>query len=131
MQQDDGLLSYHFNGETNKTANKHGMKRENMSTVMKKGVDIRSKAVTTQVFTVVGLLVEPGASISKIKGYLEDYPSIMQPSILVTSNSPVIYSSIFSYLFLELHFSLTYKMYVNMGQTLDSFLIYIDVEGSM
>ena len=77
MQQDDGLLSHHFNGETNKTTKKHGMKREKMSTVMKKGVNICSKAVTTQVFTVVGLLVEPGASISKIKGYLEDCPSIM------------------------------------------------------
>ena len=36
-----------------------------MSTVMNKGVDIHCKAVTTQVFTVVGLIVELGTDIEK------------------------------------------------------------------
>ena len=47
-----------------------------MSTVMNKGVEIRCKAVTTHVFTVVGLLVELGTPVAKSKGYLRAYPSI-------------------------------------------------------
>ena len=50
-------------------------------------------------FTVVGLLVELGKAIAKSKGSLEAYPSIRQTSITVTSNSPIIYSSLFSSFF--------------------------------
>ena len=60
-----------------------------MSTVMKKVVEINFKAVTTQVFTV--LLVKLGTVIQKPKGSIDAYTSIMQPSIAVTSNSPLIY----------------------------------------
>ena len=47
-----------------------------MSTVMNEGVEIRCKAVMTQVFTVVGLLVELGTAIAKPMGYLKASPSI-------------------------------------------------------
>ena len=47
-----------------------------MSTVMKQGAEINYKSFTTQVFMVVGLLVEFGSAISKSKGYLEESPSI-------------------------------------------------------
>ena len=52
-------------------------------------------------FIVVGLLVGIGIAISKPKGYLGVSPPVRQPSLTVTSN--------------------TYKMYVNMGQTIDFF----------
>ena len=39
-----------------------------MSTLMNKGVDIHCKAVMTQVFTVVALLVELGIAIAKSRG---------------------------------------------------------------
>ena len=67
-----------------------------MSTLMNEGVDIRCKLVTTQVFTVVGLLVELGKAIAKPKCSIEAYPSIRQMSVTVTSGSPVIYYSLFS-----------------------------------
>ena len=66
---------------------------------MNEGVEIHCTAVTTQVFTLIGLLVELGKAIAKSKGSLEAYPSIRQTSITVTSNSPIIYSSLFSSFF--------------------------------
>ena len=57
-------------------ANKYGTTRAKMSTVMNEGVDIRCKAVTNQVFAVVGLIVELGTAIVKLMGSLEAYPSI-------------------------------------------------------
>ena len=47
-----------------------------MSRVINEGVDIRCKAVTNQVFAVVGLIVELGTAIVKLMGSLEAYPSI-------------------------------------------------------
>ena len=47
------------------------MTRANMSTVMNEGVNIFCKAVTTQTFKVVGLLVELGTYIEIPKGYIE------------------------------------------------------------
>ena len=47
-----------------------------MSTVMNEGAEIHCKAVTTQVFTVVGLLIELGTAIVKSKGSLGESPSI-------------------------------------------------------
>ena len=58
------------------TENKYVTTRSNMSTVMKQGAEINYKSFTTQVFMVVGLLVEFGSAISKSKGYLEESPSI-------------------------------------------------------
>ena len=43
---------------------------------MNKGVEINCKAVTAQVFTVVGILVELGTSIAKSKGSIDASPSI-------------------------------------------------------
>ena len=57
----------------NKTAKKYGMKSDKMSRVMNKGVMMCCKAVTSNLFTVVVLVVEPSKSISKPKGYLEEY----------------------------------------------------------
>ena len=48
-----------------------------MSTVMNEGVNICFKSVTTQVFTVVGLLVEIVTNIEKPNGCTEASPSIM------------------------------------------------------
>ena len=47
-----------------------------MSTVTNEGVNIRCKAVTTNVFTVVGLLVELSTAIEKSKGYIKSFNSI-------------------------------------------------------
>ena len=82
-----------------------------MSTVMNKGVDIHSKSVTTQVFTVVGVIIDLDISLSKPKGTIYSSPSIRQPSSTVTSNSPVIYNPpSLAYSFLSVNFNLSYKM---------------------
>ena len=57
------LVSHHFYGGTKKTENKYEDTIAKMSTVMKEGVKIHCKSVTTQVFRV--LLVELGTSIAK------------------------------------------------------------------
>ena len=62
-----------------------------MSTVMNEVVEIHYKAFMTQVFVLVGLIVELGTAIEKSKGYIDAYPSIRKTSVTVTSNSPVIY----------------------------------------
>ena len=59
------------------------------------------KAVITNFFTVVGLLVEPTTDAVKLKGYLEAYLSIRQPSVKVTYNIDVIYCSLLSPSFSE------------------------------
>ena len=92
-----GLVIHHSYEGTNQTENKYGTTRANMSTVINEGSEMHCKAVTTQVFTV--LLVELGTSIAKSKSYLEAYPSIRQTSFTVTCNSPVMYSSLLSFLF--------------------------------
>ena len=61
-----------------------------MSTVVNERVKMHFKAATVNIFTVVRLLVEPSIDITKPKVYLEASPSIRQPSIIVTSNRPVI-----------------------------------------
>ena len=43
------------------------------------------ESVTANVFTVVGILLEPSTSIVKPKGSLEEYLSIRQTPIIVTS----------------------------------------------
>ena len=55
---------------------KYGTTRAKMSTVMNKGVKIHCKAVTTQVFTVVVLLVELGTYIAIENRSLGPYPYI-------------------------------------------------------
>ena len=52
------------------------MIRAKMSTIMKNGVNIHSKAVTTQVFTVVYLIVELSTTISNPKGSIYESTSI-------------------------------------------------------
>ena len=89
--------------------------------MMNEGVEINCKAFMTQVFTVH--LVELGTAIEKSKGYIETSTSINEPYVKLNYNSP---PSLVT--FSEVHFSLTYKMYVNLGQTLDRFLINVDVE---
>ena len=83
------------------------MKRAKMSMVMNEGVNIHCKEVTTQVFP--NLLVELVADITKSKGSIYASPSLRQTLVTVTSNCPVIYSSILSS-FPAVHFSLTCKM---------------------
>ena len=72
-----GLGSNHCYGGKNKTAKKYGMKIEKISTVMNQGVNIRFKAVTPNLFTVVGLLVELGTAIVKSQGSIEVSTTIM------------------------------------------------------
>ena len=102
-----------------------------MSTVMNEGVNMRCKLVTYQVFTVVDLLVEISTSTEITKGYFEAYPSIRKLYVTVTSNSPVISSTSLYHYFSAVNFSITYKMYVNMGLFLGRFIIDFDVEFSM
>ena len=66
---------------------------------MNEGVDIRCKTFTTQVFTVLGLLVEFGTVIEKSQGYLTASTYISKPYVKVTSNRTVIYYYLFSSLF--------------------------------
>ena len=47
-----------------------------MSTVMNEGVKTSFTAVTSQEFTVVGIIVEPSTAIAKPKGSLDVSPSI-------------------------------------------------------
>ena len=74
---------------TNKTEEKNGTKRANMSTVMNKGVNMSYKYVTEKLFTVVGLLVEPITAIGK-KGSLQEYISIRYYYLAVTYSITVI-----------------------------------------
>ena len=46
-----------------------------MLTAMNEGVKMRCKSVMTNFFTIVGLLVEPGAAIAKPKSSLEAFPA--------------------------------------------------------
>ena len=100
LQKDTGLEIYRCYERTKQTEIKYEMTRAKMSTVMNKGVDIHCEAVTTQVFRV--LLVELGTSIEKSKGSLGAYPSIRQPSVTVTSNSPVVYFFLLSSFFFSI-----------------------------
>ena len=61
-----------------------------MSRVTNMGVMMSCKAVTTNLFTVVGLLVETITAIVKPKGSLEASNYIRKPNIIVTYNIPVI-----------------------------------------
>ena len=76
FQKAADIGSHNCYGGTKKTANKYVMTRERMLTMMNEGVKIRYKAVTNQVFKVVGILVELGIDIGKPKVYLEASPSI-------------------------------------------------------
>ena len=60
-----------FSWTKKQTAKKYGTTRENMSMAMNKGFKTSCKAVTSNVFTVVGLLVEPITATAKPNGYLE------------------------------------------------------------
>ena len=63
-------------GGTKQTEHIYGTARANISTVRKDGVNMRCEVVTTQVFTVLGLLVGLGIIIEKPKGSLEAYTYI-------------------------------------------------------
>ena len=74
----------------NQTEIKYGTKIANMSTMTNKGVKTCCKAITTNLFTVLGLLVWPNTSIAEPKGSIEEYITIRKTSIKVTYISPVI-----------------------------------------
>ena len=66
------ILAYQFKIVKNKSnRKKFGTKRANMSMVMNKGVKMHCKAVTANLFAVLGLLVEPSTAISKPNFFLE------------------------------------------------------------
>ena len=102
MQQDSIQDSHHCYGITKQTENEYGKTRAKISTVMNDEVKTHCRSVTDNIFTVVVLLLEISTSIAKPKVYLEAYPAIRQPSVTVTSNSPVIYSSLFRSLFFNI-----------------------------
>ena len=77
MQKYSGLRSHHCYGGTNQIENKYGTTREKMSTSMNEGANIYCKAVTTQAFTVVCLLIELVTEIATPNGYIEAYISII------------------------------------------------------
>ena len=56
-------------GGTKQTSQIYGTTRANISMVRKDGVNMRCEVVTTQVFTVLGLLVGLGIIIEKTKGF--------------------------------------------------------------
>ena len=66
-----------------------------MLTVMSEGLKTSYKEVTTQVFTVLLPLYEIITVIIKKKIPLESSTYASQPSVTMTSNSPVISSSLF------------------------------------
>ena len=70
-----------------------------MSNVMNEGSKTHCKAVTTNCFTLVGLLVRLSTSIEKPKGSIVAYPSIRWNPVTLTSTNTVVSSSLFSYLF--------------------------------
>ena len=60
-----------------------------MSKMTNKGVSMHCKAVTTNCFKVLDLLVEHRTDIEKPKGYLEASTNIRQPYVTLTSIIPV------------------------------------------
>ena len=66
---------------------------------MNKGVMMRCKAVTANFLTLLDIIVEPSTAIVKPNTSLEEYLSIRQPTIAVTSISKVISISLSSSLF--------------------------------
>ena len=64
-----------------------------------KGVMIRFKTITTNLLTIVHLLVEPITSLVKPKDYLEVSISIRQLPWTGTSSKPIIYPSLLRLLF--------------------------------
>ena len=66
---------------------------------MNEGVMMSFKTITTNLSTIVHLLVEPITSIAKPKASKEAYISIMQLPLIVTSSKPVISPSLFSFFF--------------------------------
>ena len=60
---------------------------------------MRFKTITTNLMTVVHLIVEPITFLAKPKAYLEASISIRQLPGTVTSSKPVISPSLFSFLF--------------------------------
>ena len=55
---------------------------------------MRCKTITSNLLTVVGLLVEPSTPIAKPKASIKAYLSIRPPPWTVTSSKPVIYPSL-------------------------------------
>ena len=70
-----------------------------MSRETNEGVMMLFKTITTNLPTIVHLLVEFVTSLDKPKASLEASISIRQPTWTVTSSKPVIYPSLFSFLF--------------------------------
>ena len=66
---------------------------------MNKGVVMRLKTITTNLLTIVHLLVETITSLAKPKASLEESVSIRKIPWTVTSSKPVISPSLFSFLF--------------------------------
>ena len=70
-----------------------------MSRLIDERVMMCFKAVTVNLLTVLGLLVEPITAIVKPKGSLERDVYIRENPITVTSVDPVIYPSLYSLFF--------------------------------
>ena len=88
---------------------------------MNEVVDIYCKEFTTQVFTLVWSLVELGTVIEKLKSCLETYPYISQPCIILSLTVMLYITPYSAHYFSAVHFYLTSKMYVNLGETLYMF----------
>ena len=70
-----------------------------MSRVTNEGVVVCCKAVTANLLTEVGLVVEPITTIAKLKSSFEASISIRKPPITVTSSNPFISPSPSSFFF--------------------------------
>ena len=71
----------------------------NMSREKNKGVMIHLKTITTNLSTIVHILVEPITSLAKTKASPEVYFSIRQLTWAVTYSKPVVSPSLFSFFF--------------------------------
>ena len=96
-----------------------------MSTVINEGVEMCCKAVTPNLFTAVGFLIEPSTSITKPKDYLEVCLSIMQPPIALTSSSPVIPPSLPSSFFFSIMLRSNSRIHQSIGWQWSSVESYI------
>ena len=117
------IVMYKSNGKKYETT------RANMSRVTNEGVMIRFKEFTTNLLTVVGLLIENSTDIKKLKSSLEACISISQTPITVASSKPVIYPSLSIFLFFSsilIYNSISHQSIGKRRSTVESYVVNSD-----
>ena len=101
------------------------MARAHMSRETSKGVIMTFKTITTNLLTIIGLVVEPIISIAKTLAYVEVNISIRQPPWTVTSGNPVIYTSLSSFFSFRIMLRSNSRSHQSVGywwNTVDSYI---------